>query len=242
MGMWHFPMQGQNVVVLTQTQVIVQNGYTQTVVVTTTSTNAVASSSSAFASSTALPSEFCQFSFTGLDILNEAGAGQTVTGQLVSNRPFAMATVTNNLVGEPSSPIVATGKADIHGGWYGFSEPFPNPGVYQIKSHIETPEGIFQCPTVPLTVHGLLITTPSSVSSGSPFQIDVHSDTPTTGIEVQYRNVNDAAWITMTTQTTNLGGHYSTLYSLPTMGNYLFRAYNRNTGALSNEAAIFAGL
>lgn len=172
--------------------------------------------------------------------------GDNLAGQLTSNRPATQVNVYHRLVGEAINPNIITGVTDAQGSWLAFSGQINIPGIYQIAATLNfLSEGIeIACtPIVTVTVHGLLIVPAvSSVAMGSNFQVDVYSDTPNTAIEIQQRLTTNPAWASLVPVGTNAGGHYSVITQLPSTGNWLMRAYNRGSGALSNEAAIYVGI
>jgi hypothetical protein len=235
MGMWHFPNAPQiGSVVTTQTITSIQPGGGYTIIQQTITQQGTTPLGASGAS--------CQIALTRTEI----NMGESIAGQLTSNRAGVEVDVYHRLTGEPVSPSVITGLTDAQGSWIAFSGQLTQPGVYQILAALNFPsEGVqVPCtPTITLVVHGLQITVNPQVASSGQVTIDVYSDTPSTSIEVQMRLSFDPTWYTLanTPQFTNFGGHYEIAYvfnghAMP--GTYLFRAYNRGTGALSNEVQV----
>jgi hypothetical protein len=187
LGYWRFPNQGQSMTTTTQfsTQTSYQYGqpvYTQTQIVTTSSSLGAAGAS-------------CQIALTRTTI----NAGENVAGQLTSNRAGVEVQIFHRLVGEAIDPNVITGLTDNQGSWLAFSGQILIPGIYQIGAALNFPAQSTSVPCTPIitvTVHGFLVQLDrTSVSMGSPFNINVYSDMPSQAFEVQYRLTSDPARI-----------------------------------------------
>lgn len=214
---------------------------TQTQYVPQTQTQYVSQTSSVLGASGAS----CQIALSSTAI----NMGENIVGQLTSNRAGVEVDVYHRLVGEPVSPQVITGLTDAQGSWIAFSGQITTPGIYQIFAALNFPSQGVEVPCTPIitvTVHGFTISVnPDSVGGGFPFTVDVYSDMPGETIEIQYRLSTDPVWITLVTvpsSRTNMGGHYTTTTSLSGFGDFIYRAYDRSTGALSNEEWIWVGL
>ncbi len=174
--------------------------------------------------------------------------GEIPTGYITSNRPNRQFAIAGRLSGEADIVIPITETTDAAGNRFVISPmPINTPGIYDIGAGLifgpTLPEVVPCTPTITkMTVNGLGISAPDSVMMGGTFQIDVYSGTAGRAIEIQQRQSSDPVWHTITTQTTNTGGHYSIVTSLGSMGNWVFRAYDRGYGILSNEEWVYVGI
>ncbi len=232
LGMWHFPPQPGSVITTQTLTSTMPGGYT---IIQQTVTQQVSSSLGAAGAN-------CRIEVSPTSV----NLGQRIGGTLTSNRPNVDVKVYHRLVGEPVSSEIIPGHTDAQGSWGALSGLLTQPGIYHIlatldftSEHVEVP-----CAPIPtIVVHGLQIAVNPQVASSGQVTIDVYSDTPSTSIEVQMRYFADPNWYTLasTPQNTNLGGHYEIPYVFDghaRLGTYIFRAYNRATGALSNEVQV----